>query len=354
MATLEDKAVNEILMSERSVVAYFPELEKYFDVAETEIKQIIKSFFDTHSVNGKISFTVLRRKLTSQELKAFKAQLEVWQVDWQEDAGWEPFMTASKNLISRKAIMYREQVIMQLRHALEEAFLRVRNSFNVLARNNLMAAYYLKAFDTAKLHKTGIKFTPITLEQLNNTVNARWQEARFYGNFNDRSRNRLDTLLHEIDVLLPQAIAAANSTAATLARLLKQIQTAENYEKANVRTEINRIVNAADLLLYNSMEVDSYRYVAILDMVTTEICRSLHGQVFRVSQAQTNVNFPPMHVNCRSTTEPVLEKYEAREDLLTLLRSYKLEDFVREYAEESMVDEILNFLKKYNKGTFTS
>lgn len=47
--------------------------------------------------------------------------------------------------------------------------------------------------------------------------------------------------------------------------------------------------------------VDSYQYVAVLDSRTTEICRSLDGQIFRYGAGP----LPPQHVNCRSTIVPI-------------------------------------------------
>lgn len=44
-----------------------------------------------------------------------------------------------------------------------------------------------------------------------------------------------------------------------------------------------------------------YRYVAVLDERTTQLCRSLDGQIFVVGKGP----MPPQHYNCRSTTMPV-------------------------------------------------
>ena len=44
-----------------------------------------------------------------------------------------------------------------------------------------------------------------------------------------------------------------------------------------------------------------------------EICQNLDGEVFKVEERETGVNFPPMHPYCRSSFEIVVpEDYEAR------------------------------------------
>lgn len=49
------------------------------------------------------------------------------------------------------------------------------------------------------------------------------------------------------------------------------------------------------------------RTLATLDPRTSEVCRDLDGQEFEAAQARPNVNLPPMHPNCRSTTVSVID-----------------------------------------------
>lgn len=50
----------------------------------------------------------------------------------------------------------------------------------------------------------------------------------------------------------------------------------------------------------NSDIIDSYQIVATLDGVTSNQCKSLDQQVFKIGQGPT----PPLHPNCRTTTVP--------------------------------------------------
>lgn len=89
----------------------------------------------------------------------------------------------------------------------------------------------------------------------------------------------------------------------------------EGYEKRSlsdikkiVRTEGTAITNAVGLEMFEEEGCTEYKYSSVIDSRTTEICRSLDGEVFKISQAERGINFPPMHVNCRSGFEIVLEK----------------------------------------------
>lgn len=89
----------------------------------------------------------------------------------------------------------------------------------------------------------------------------------------------------------------------------------KGYEKRSlsdvkkiVRTEGTAITNAVGLEMFQEEGYTEYKYSSVIDSRTTEICRSLDGHVFKISQAERGVNFPPMHVNCRSGFEIILEK----------------------------------------------
>ena len=89
----------------------------------------------------------------------------------------------------------------------------------------------------------------------------------------------------------------------------------KRYEKRSlsdikkiVRTEGTAITNAVGLEMFKEEGYTDYKYSSVIDSRTTEICRSLDGSIFKISQAERGVNFPPMHVNCRSGFEIVMNK----------------------------------------------
>ncbi|MFV0555694.1 MAG: minor capsid protein [Lactovum sp.] len=45
---------------------------------------------------------------------------------------------------------------------------------------------------------------------------------------------------------------------------------------------------------------DEYKFVALIDSWTSSICRSLEGKAFKMSEKETDINFPPMYPSCRS------------------------------------------------------
>lgn len=71
------------------------------------------------------------------------------------------------------------------------------------------------------------------------------------------------------------------------------------------QTATSAISNATRQAVYqkNARVIPREQYVATLDGVTTPICRSLDGDVFRVGEGP----IPPLHMNCRSIRVPVID-----------------------------------------------
>ncbi len=79
-------------------------------------------------------------------------------------------------------------------------------------------------------------------------------------------------------------------------------QSLERY----ARTKHTEVMNRGRLEFFESSDVvAAYQYAAVLDDRTSEICRGLHGKVFKAGTEPV----PSLHFNCRSTLIPIT-KYE--------------------------------------------
>lgn len=73
-------------------------------------------------------------------------------------------------------------------------------------------------------------------------------------------------------------------------------------------TESTFICNALDMAAYKEADVEKVRFCAVHDMKTSKICQQHDRKVIDIDKAVQGVNVPPMHPNCRSTIEPVIDK----------------------------------------------
>lgn len=128
-----------------------------------------------------------------------------------------------------------------------------------------------------------------------------------------------------------QALIAAVKDGAQLAAVIEDLRDrlgglSEISIERFARTKHTEVMNKGRLDYFeNTGVVAAYQYSAILDDRTSEICRGLHGKVFRAGTQPV----PPMHFNCRSLLIPIT-KYEEWEPTTHVGKTP-----IREFIEEN-------------------
>jgi SPP1 gp7 family putative phage head morphogenesis protein len=160
-----------------------------------------------------------------------------------------------------------------------------------------------------RMDKTlNLAFDTISSNKMKQILMSDWSGA----NWSERlwkDRQKVGTKLTEIlEKGVPQGLSLQK-----MARELKDI-TGQSYNNAFrlIRTETSHIDGQVTLEGYKQvgkeLGLEYYEYDAFLDGRTSELCRDLDKKRFKVSEAEVGVNYPPMHPNCRSTTQLVLEE----------------------------------------------
>ena len=163
----------------------------------------------------------------------------------------------------------------------------------------------------------GLTFNAISANKMKQILMSDWSGA----NWSERlwkDREKVGKKL--TDVLqkgVPQGVSLQK-----MSRELRDL-TGESFNNAFrlIRTETSHIDGQVTLEGYKQagkeLGLEYYEYDAFLDTRTSSICRELNGNRFKVSEAEVGVNYPPMHPNCRSTTQLVLDEDYKQEEKLT-------------------------------------
>lgn len=126
--------------------------------------------------------------------------------------------------------------------------------------------------------------------------------------------------------------------------------------KRLVRTEGCYIANEMQMQAYMECGVEKYRFIATLDLRTSNTCAKLDGKIFNVKDGVPDVNMPPMHPFCRSTTiqsvnEETLKRMQCRarnpvarkSELLPAGTTY--EEWYKKYVEKKSNSDIIKEIK---------
>ena len=119
-------------------------------------------------------------------------------------------------------------------------------------------------------------------------------------NFVDRIHIRKNQLIERVKKELTQAILRGESPESVIIKVSKQFNINLNSAKTLINTESTKVVSEAS---YNAMRDDAvreYEYCAILDHRTSEICKSMNGKRFKITEYEIGNTAPPLHANCRS------------------------------------------------------
>lgn len=165
-------------------------------------------------------------------------------------------------------------------------------------------AYYHSVYEIQKCVGLGFSFAHVDQKQLDKVINSQWSgrnySTRIWGNTQKLAEDLKEELL--VDLITGRTEREA---ADILAK--KFAQGASNARRL-IRTESCFLSNQLEMQSYKECGIEKYRYLATLDLRTSEICRELDGKVFLVSEAQPGKNCPPMHPWCRSTTVAVVSE----------------------------------------------
>ena len=159
--------------------------------------------------------------------------------------------------------------------------------------------YYSTLFKASKAFDIVIKFDSIPKRAIESAL----KEPFAGGIFNDRLMKNMDETLKDN---LRSIITKGMEEGKSVWKMSQDMREMMGYSKKNceriIRTETNNFYNRGTLTAYRELEVEKYVFLATLDSRTSEKCQELDLKTFTVDEAETGVNLPPIHPNCRSTT----------------------------------------------------
>ena len=155
---------------------------------------------------------------------------------------------------------------------------------------------------------------PYDERKLENILRTPW--ASDGKNFSQRIWKDRTQLVNNLQKNLSESVIRGESDTEMIQALSKDEKKAEFNTRRLVETESAYFDSLSEQQCCEDFGVEKYRFLAVLDMKTSDICQELDNKVFLEKDRQVGVNAPPMHPFCRSTTAPVID-----EDFLTSRRA---------------------------------
>ena len=236
-----ERALNEMLMGERSVLEYENALLQAYTIALREIKKDIDAFFTRYANQHKISYAEARKRLTTPELKEFQALVNRWLAE-ARDGNWSyEYIKYLEKLMDAKYVSRLEMLEADVRYQIELIEQHKHVDMTELLTLNYLAAFYERSYTIAHGSEIAVRFNAVSRAGVEKAVKTKWSQYSYsQAIWNDRDR-----LVRTMATIIPQSFSRGLSSSQLGDMIAKEMNASRNRGRTLARTEVNYISNQA-------------------------------------------------------------------------------------------------------------
>lgn len=301
----------EAAQNRKGATAYL-EMEKQYKAAQNELETQIARWYQRFADSNGISLAQAKQWLKGQDLAEFKWDVKEYIKYGKENAINGVWMQELENASSKFHISRLEALQIQTQNSLETMFAQQMGTMKKALSDVYASGYYHTAYTVQQGFGLGWDIAGLDQAQIEKVLSKPWAVDGY--NFSTRIWNSKTKLIGEVHNELSKNLLTGADPQKAIDSLAKKMGTSKSNAGRLVMTEQAYFSSAAQKDCFNDLDVEEYEIVATLDSHTSDICRSLDGKVFKMSDYKPGVTAPPFHVYCRSTTAPHFkENFDAGE-----------------------------------------
>lgn len=295
------EAVNEDILNRNA-----KEMEKHiynsYTYALNNIEKDIENLISRISKNSGISYSDLKKNLNSKDLKSFRMTLEEYISVAQNKGLSDEWIKRLENASAVSRIDRLEMLKIQMSQQLEILAKNKNDIFNSNLSKVYSESYYHSIYELQKGFGYGNAFATLDTKTINEVLKKPWTSD--LKTFSDRIWQDKETLINQLQTTFTQGIIRGAAPEKIIREIQKKTGSSYSATRRLVLTEGAAFSSIARCESYKELNVEKYSILATLDLKTSEICRSLDGKEFELSEYETGVTAPPFHPHCRTTTIP--------------------------------------------------
>ena len=265
-----------------------------------EIAKETNNFLMKYAADNKIDLTTVNQLITPVELSEYNEKMEQLRAMYR-DTKSEYILREIKELEARMTITR----LQALQDSINIELCKVTHEFQMTLEDTLIGLFTEQYKEASEL--LGVMNPTIPTEAIKKIIEYPYHGKMFADSVWDNKKN---LLINHINKNLTIGIIRGDSIQKMSKQLMKDLDVLYWQAERLIRTETNYAMNQAHLQGYKDSEVvEEYEILAYIDKRTSKICKQIDRKVFKLSEAQVGVNYPPLHPNCRTTVIPVLEDW---------------------------------------------
>ena len=278
-------------------------LIEIYEQATKNINKEISRIFKNYSKDGVLDKKVLEQLLTTKETETHYKNLLATINNNIKDEKLKKKMLAKYNA---PAYSYRISRYEALQENIKIELSKTAELEQIITEkryiDTINEGYYHSIYDIQRGTGLGFSFAQIDNKTINMLLNEKWTNG---ANFSQRIWNNSEKLGNYLKLQLTADTLSGKS----IAKISKELAEYMNVKLYNatrlVRTEVNHFANEAEMLSYEELDIDKYRFIATLDQVTCKHCAQLDNKVFNIKdrvprqKLSTHSFKRPMYNCCR-------------------------------------------------------
>lgn len=288
----EERKLRRFSENEQRTTEYVKSIRNMYERASRNVKKMLDDVYKNYSNATGIDKQKLRELLTKSETEKHFEELK--------KIGLEKYVKDNyKSRINRL-----ERIQLELYKVTKDLYKKEELKHSELYKEVINNGYYKAIYDTQIGVGYDFNFSNLDKNLIKSLMSEKWHGL----NYSERIWNNTEIIANQIKDIVGGGLLSGQSIQKTARLVRERFDVGKFYSERLVRTESNYFHNQADLMAYEEMEVEYYIIIATLDNRTSKICQEKDGKKFKVTEVLKGKNFPPFHVNCRTTTSSYIDE----------------------------------------------
>jgi len=288
----------------KSSKAYMRRLNKVINDSKKAINSKIDKLYRQHAKNNKLSLIKSKELINGSEYKEWRMSLKEYVKLIKKETKNKKYYLELETLSKRVNVRRLDSLLYQIKAEIDYMYSKQLNLFSECLADVYKESYNQTVYNIQHGTDMYYSFSQVNISDIDKilaTKNAgKTYSERIWGTHRAK-------LYSDVRTEISQGIMIGKTNKEMISNLSVRYNVSKSNTNRLIRTESNFFCNQAEAKSYEETNVKQYQYLATLDNRTSSICRSLDGEVFKLTDMSVGINYPPAHPLCRSTTVPYFD-----------------------------------------------
>ena len=294
----EKRQTDKYKSGEKIILEYYKGLEKAFEQARREIREVIDGFYGRYAKENSISYSEAMRRLSKTEIGDLKAFID------RVNESMGKYDIELNNMSIKARLTRYEALEKQIDAILQKLYAIDYEKLGTAALTDTYEDSYYRTWwnidSAAGYHSEFSSVDPAAVEEV---IGYPFNGANFSSRLWKQKYYLQTSIMESLTTMFVQGRHPR-----TIAKEFAKKFDRHEYEAYRLlHTEYTYVTEEASQKIYEEDGGEEYEFMATLDSRTCGICGDHDGEVYKVKDAKMGINKPPLHPLCRCTTAPWIE-----------------------------------------------